>query len=146
MVAAVELTPQERLAAQVYARARLARASLPEFGEFVFGWPCMSHHRMWCDALDDGDLWSRPARCSGASGRRDSAGRRMSLVDVDGSDDADAPFNGRLLTGHKTFLFLDKIKPIAPIRATTPNPGMNPSPPPSSSLFSTFTVMLTSSE
>ncbi len=49
----VVLSEQEKQAAMVYARVRLARLHLSEFGQFTFGWPCMPHHMDWCEALDD---------------------------------------------------------------------------------------------
>ncbi|KKM96084.1 hypothetical protein LCGC14_1181860, partial [marine sediment metagenome] len=42
--------------AEVYARIAGARKNLSDFGEFVFGWPCMPHHRRWCDTLDDSTI------------------------------------------------------------------------------------------
>jgi hypothetical protein len=54
MTLAVKDLPEEaRLPAKVYARVLAARESLPDYGEFVFGWPCEEHHRRWCAALDD---------------------------------------------------------------------------------------------
>ena len=47
------LPAEARKPAEVYARIAQARKNLSDFGEFVFGWPCMKHHRRWCDALDD---------------------------------------------------------------------------------------------
>lgn len=53
MVTATRELPEEaQLVATVYARAKLAAESLPDFGEFVFGWPCEEHHRLWARALD----------------------------------------------------------------------------------------------
>jgi len=42
--------------AEVYARIAAARKNLSDFGEFVFGWPCMKHHRRWCNVLDDSNI------------------------------------------------------------------------------------------
>lgn len=39
--------------AQVYGRVLAARKSTADFGEFVLGWPCMPHHKLVTDALDD---------------------------------------------------------------------------------------------
>ena len=49
----IALPPAAEKPAEVYARIHNARKNLSDFGEFVFGWPCMTHHRRWCDALDD---------------------------------------------------------------------------------------------
>lgn len=47
------LPKEAELVATVYARAKLAEETLPDFGEFVFGWPCEGHHMRWARALDD---------------------------------------------------------------------------------------------
>ncbi|KKN17126.1 hypothetical protein LCGC14_0968970 [marine sediment metagenome] len=42
-----------QLPARVWGRVLSARETLPDYGEFVFGWPCEEHHQRWCRALDD---------------------------------------------------------------------------------------------